>query len=131
MPKPPSEYVQHVLELLQPLGEVRAKAMFGGWGLYQGAVFFGVIAEDQVYFRADEVNRPDFEAVRSKPWFFEPTQITTSYYAPPDTALDDARELSRWARSGVEAAQRHKAASAKKPRPTRSRTIKSTKHSKK
>ena len=107
---PASEYVAHLLELLKPFGEVTAKSMFGGFGLYREGCFFGLIAEQQVYFKVDDLNRPAFEALDLEPFRYGPKPIVMSYHMPPETALDDAAELVKWARLGFEAAQRAKGA---------------------
>ena len=46
-----SEYVECLLEMLQPLGEIRAKSMFGGWGLYADELFFAIVAEETLCFQ--------------------------------------------------------------------------------
>ena len=48
-----SEFVEFVLELLAPLGNVRARAMFGGYGIYRGEIMFAIITDDRMYFKAD------------------------------------------------------------------------------
>lgn len=40
-----------VLEQLTDLESVRARAMFGGVGLYAGDVFFGLVAADALYLK--------------------------------------------------------------------------------
>ena len=118
MPKR-SEFLEYLLEMLQPLGEIRARSMFGGWGLYADDRFFAIIAEDTLYFKVDDVNCPEFEARGLKPFRYEvgDAAATMRYYPPPPEALDDREVLCEWARKGVEAAERAKA--AKKPRKAR------------
>lgn len=108
-----SEYVEYLFEMLQPLGELRAKSMFGGWGLYANELFFAIVAEDTLYFKVDDANCADFEAEGLKPFRYEMggTVATMRYYPPPAAALDDREMLCAWGRKGIEAAER---ASAKK-----------------
>ena len=110
-------YVEYTLELLEPLGPVRARAMFGGWGLYQGGRMFGLIAEDRLYLKTDDTTRPTFEAAGGEPFIYDSGKggkpVTMSYWTPPPDAADDARALLPWARRAVEAALR--AAQKKKP----------------
>jgi DNA transformation protein len=42
-----NDFVEHCLELLQPLGQPRAKRMFGGYGLYLDDLFIAIIADEQ------------------------------------------------------------------------------------
>ena len=46
-----SEFVTYLLEQLAPLGEVRARAMFGGYGIYLGERMFALVAEDTLYLK--------------------------------------------------------------------------------
>lgn len=55
-------FLAHVLELLDGLGAVGARRMFGGYGLYRNDVMFALIADDTLYFKVDEHNRAEFEA---------------------------------------------------------------------
>lgn len=106
-----NEFVQYLLELLSGMGPVRARAMFGGYGLYWEDLMFGLVADDVVYFKVDEVNLPDFDASGSQPFQLESKRATMSYYTVPDAALDDSELMCEWGQRGLEAARR---ASAKK-----------------
>jgi len=45
-----------------PLGDVRAKSMFGGYGLFLDGLMFGLVTRDDALFlKADDTNRPAFE----------------------------------------------------------------------
>ena len=37
--------------------------MFGGYGLYAGEVFFGIVANGRLYFKTDDETRGRFEFV--------------------------------------------------------------------
>ena len=50
-----------VLEQLADLQSVRARAMFGGVGLYAGDVFFGLVAADALYLKVDDSNRHQYD----------------------------------------------------------------------
>jgi DNA transformation protein len=110
-------FVQYTLELLEPLGPVQARAMFGGWGLYQGGMMFGLIAEGRLYLKIDDVTRPAFEAAGCEPFVYDSGKgkppVAMSYWTPPADASDDAHALLPWARRAVEAAQRANAKKAK------------------
>ena len=51
-----------VLEQLAGVESVRARAMFGGIGLYADDVFFGILAADALYLKVDDSNRGQYEA---------------------------------------------------------------------
>ena len=111
-----SEFVEYLTEMLQPLGEIRVKAMFGGWGFYADERFFAIVADEGFYVKVDDVSRGEFEVRGLNPFRFETrgTKATMDYYEPPADALDDREMLCVWARKGLDAAVR--AAGAKKPR---------------
>ncbi|ALG71839.1 transcriptional regulator [Azospirillum thiophilum] len=115
-PRPPSEYVVTLCEMMAPLGDVRARRMFGGYGLSIDGLTFALVADETLYLKADEVNRGSFTALGLAPFRPMPDKpVTLSYYPPPDQALDDRDELLPWARSGFEAALRAAAKKTAKP----------------
>jgi len=66
-----SEFVEYLVEMLQPVGEIRVKSMFGGWGFYADERFFAIVGDDAFYVKVDAVSRPEFEALGLKPFRFE------------------------------------------------------------
>ena len=106
-----SEFVEHLLDLLRPLGEVKARAMFGGWGIYLDGRMFALVAFDTFFIKADDQNRADFTSRKLAPFRYEmrPGKWNEmSYYQPPPEALDDSALLSAWAEKGIAAARRAK-----------------------
>ncbi|HSL22374.1 MAG TPA: TfoX/Sxy family protein [Vicinamibacterales bacterium] len=96
-----------VLDQLSSLGEVVARSMFGGVGLYCDGLFFGIIARDVLYLKVDASNRPDYERAGRKPFRPYPDRPgTMQYYETPVGVLENAPELVRWARTSVAAAAR-------------------------
>ena len=62
------EFVDYVIEQLSGWGEVSARKMFGGAGLYREGVMFGLIADDVAYLKADDSNRKDFVRAGASPF---------------------------------------------------------------
>jgi DNA transformation protein and related proteins len=109
-----SEFVDYLVEQLVPLGEVTAKSMFGGWGIFHEGRMFGLVADDTLYFKVDDVSRADFERENLRPFRYERRdqgEAVLPYYEAPTAALDNRDLLCAWGRKGVEAATR---AAAKK-----------------
>jgi len=102
------DFVEMALEVLSPLGEVSAKAMFGGHGVYLDGLMFALIAEDVLYLKADEANREMFEAEGLEPFrpFAHKPNYKMNYYEAPPDALEDPDDLLPWARGAFEAALR-------------------------
>jgi DNA transformation protein and related proteins len=113
----PNEFVSHLLDLLSPLRDVTARAMFGGWGFYHGGKMFALVAYDTFYVKVDEVSRPEFERAGLGPFVYETEsgkRSVMSYHTVPTAALDSAELLSEWAQKGIDASRR--AATAPKRR---------------
>jgi DNA transformation protein and related proteins len=101
-----------VIDQLEELGDVTARSMFGGVGLYRGGLFFGIIAGDVLYLKADDQTRGEFEAIGARP--FKPyahRSGTMKYYSVPAMILESPPELAMWARKAVAAAERAAAGS--------------------
>lgn len=99
-----NEFVSRLLQISVPLGEVQTKSMFGGYGLFfDGAMFALVTRDNELFLKADDANRSDFEERGLKPYGRMP------YFAAPPECLKDWAGMERWARGAVEAAGRAKA----------------------
>ena len=46
-----SDYVEYVVEQLRGAGSIRARKMFGEYGLFCDGTFFGVICDDQLFIK--------------------------------------------------------------------------------
>jgi DNA transformation protein and related proteins len=96
-----------VVDQLEELGDVTARSMFGGVGLYHRGVFFGIIAGDVLYLKVDDSNRGDYMRAGMKPFKPYPHRSgTLRYYAVPVDMLERGLELSQWARRAVAVAIR-------------------------
>jgi len=96
-----------VIDQLSELGEVVARKMFGGIGLYCDALFFGIIARDELYLKVDDQTRGAFEAAGASPFRpYHDRPGSMQYYAVPLEVLESAPELARWARRALETAAR-------------------------
>ena len=99
------EFLEYVIGQLATWGEVRAKRMFGGAGLYCQGKMFGLIADDVMYFKVTDGNRDDYQKAGSKPFQPYPDKKTTmSYWEIPGEMLEDPDELARWAQKALAAA---------------------------
>ena len=104
-------FVEHALELLGSIGPVQARRMFGGHGVYARGVMFGLLDDDELFVKTDEVSRPRFLELGCRNWTYPGSGIEeTSYYRPPDEAHEDPEAMRPWAELGLAAALRLKAA---------------------
>lgn len=103
-----SEFVDYLIDQLEPRGTHEARVMFGGWGLFRGGLMWAIVSDDTLYLKADAENRNDFEQLGLLPFTYrrQGNRATLSFYQTPATALDDAEMLNRWAARSFEVALR-------------------------
>lgn len=103
-----SEFVDFVIEQMTPIGVPRVRRMFGGYGLYDGEAMFALIAYDRLYFKADAVSRPEFEAEGLNPFVYEMRgrTVSMSYYEAPPEVFEDSGEMREWMHKAMAAARR-------------------------
>ena len=109
-------YRSYVLEQLESVGQVTAKNMFGGVGLYLEGLFFALIANDILYFKVDESNRLDYEAVGMGP--FRPygdKSYAMKYYEVPADVLEERETLRLWADKALAVARQKISVGKKNP----------------
>jgi DNA transformation protein len=113
-------------EYLSPLGPVLIRRMFGGVGLFLDGIMFGLVADGVLHFKADDINRPAFEAEGLEPFTYRrkgSLATLTSYWRAPDRLLDEPDEMLRWSREAHAAAlrsvPRRRPASTNREKPTR------------
>jgi DNA transformation protein len=110
-----------VLDQLGALPEVRARAMFGAHGLYQGEHFFGILDEGRLFFKTDARSQADYVARGMEPFTYESKGrvLTMSYHEVPPDVLENAPELVAWAQRAIRVAARSK----ESPKVTRPKTV--------
>ena len=115
MPVQP-QYLAYVLEQLEDVGNVSARRMFGGVGLYSDDLFFGLVDDDTLYFKTDESNSAEYVA-RKMPRFMPPVNRPMGpmgYHQVPADIIEDAEALVAWARQSVAVALASRARKRKK-----------------
>jgi len=110
--------VEYILDMLSDLGDVRSRAMFGGYGIYYDGVMIGLIASGVFYLKVDDGNRGAFEAEGSKPFTYrrkgQKKPVAMSYWEVPADVLENRESLCQWARPAHAAALRSKAKTGKR-----------------
>jgi DNA transformation protein len=100
-----------VLDHLSPLEDVVPRPMFGGIGLYSRGRFFGILASDVLYLKADDRLRKDIERAGGaafKPFADRP--MSMHYFSVPASILESPADLLAWARRSVAVVARAAAA---------------------
>ena len=111
-------FIKYLLDMLSDLGDVRSRAMFGGYGIYHDDVMIGLIASGVFYLKVDDGNRAAFEAAGSKPFTYrrkgKDKAVAMSYWEVPVDVLENREDLCEWARDAHAAAIRSKAKKGKR-----------------
>ena len=94
-------YRDFVLDQLRLLEGVSCRAMFGGYGLYLGADFFGIIYDGRLYFKTDDATREKYRGRGMGPFAPGGEQVLKSYYEVPEEIVEDDEELASWAREAA------------------------------
>lgn len=108
-----NEFVTYIVELMQSIGPVKAKSMFGGYGLFLENIMFALISDNSLYFKVDKLTECDFIDRDLKPFTYykKGKMLHMAYYQAPEETLEDHEEMNRWANNALRVALR---ATAKK-----------------
>lgn len=106
-----------MLDAFSNIPGITCKPLFGGFSFYKDGVIFACIADGVLYFKTDNNNRPQYEALGCQPFVYEhknTKKITTMPYNElPEIILEDPEKLKTWIDESV-AASLH--AQKKKPK---------------
>ena len=112
--RPTPELVTHATELFAPLGSIRSKAMFGGWGFYCDVLFFAIIANGPPYPTADAESTDQSDIAGGDPFRYsrkDGRTETMNYWTVPEEAMETPNGMRPWAQRALAAAVR-----ARKPK---------------
>lgn len=104
-----TSFIEQAKELFQPFGDIRVRRMFGGAGVYCDDLFFAIMDDGSIYFKADEETRPAFVERGLARFTFEMKDgriESMSYYAAPEDIFEDEDELKRWTNLALDSAKR-------------------------
>jgi len=97
-----------ITRLMQPLGPVRARAMFGGCGIFLDDAMLAIVDGERLYFKVDDQSAGRFAAAGGEPFTYrrEGRTVALSFREAPPGSLDDPEALLDWARLALSSAQR-------------------------
>jgi DNA transformation protein and related proteins len=103
---PDESFKEFVLDQLRALPDVRARAMFGAYGLYQGESFFAILDEGRLFFKTNESSQAEYTSRGMEPFTYESKGrvMTMSYHEVPPDVLENAPELVVWAQRAIQTA---------------------------
>lgn len=119
------DFIAHLRDLAADFGALSARRMFGGYGLYHDGLMIGLVADETLYLKTDEISRPRFLAAGCEPFVYDRQckPIEMSYWTVPESAMDSPQDMRPWLRLAFEAALRKANAPAKKKSSRRPRPL--------
>jgi DNA transformation protein len=87
-----------VLEQLAALDGLRCKRMFGGYGLYSGEQFFGIVFDGRLYFKTHPETLSEYMEYHAAVFAPSEKQVLKNYHEVPVDILEDSERLLLWAR---------------------------------
>lgn len=108
-----TEFVAYLVDLLQAIGPVSAKRMFGGYGIFLDHIMFALVDQRTLYFKADQHSEHAFQqlGLQKYTYYKQGRASYLSYYEAPEEALEDQDMMRYWGNLAFDAALR---ATAKK-----------------
>jgi DNA transformation protein len=106
--KDEKKFVTYVVDLMQSIGPISAKSMFGGHGIFLDGLMFGLVADSILYLKVDKETENEFKAKGHEAFTYNKKgkEFKMSYYQAPEEALEDADEMKFWANKAYGAALR-------------------------
>lgn len=92
--------------------------MFGKTGVFCNGLMFGMVTDDTLYFRVDDLNRALFieaEAIPPLNYAKQGRTIDLSFWRAPERLLDEPDEFVSWAQAALAAVRRVAAKRARLP----------------
>lgn len=98
----------YIVELMQTMGPVYAKAMFGGHGIYLDGLMFALIADDSLYLKADTDTEHHFSELGLTAFSYMRSgkRHHLAYFQAPEETLEDSETMNLWANKAYSAALR-------------------------
>ncbi len=93
---PANSFRDFVLEQLAALDGLRCKRMFGGYGLYCGEMFFGILFDGRLYFKTHPDTLAEYLEHHAAVFAPSEKQVLKNYREVPADILEDGERLLLW-----------------------------------
>ena len=104
--KKENEFASYVVELMQTIGPVCSKNMFGGQGIFLEDLMFGLVSDNTLYLKVDDKSIKIYKEKGLEAFTYNRNgkAIEMSYYQAPEEALENINEMNLWANMAFKAA---------------------------
>ena len=105
-----SGFVDYIIDLLSQYGNISARRMFGGYGLYLNKIIFAIIIDDELYFKADSNLALEYTKAGSYPFTYQRDDktIALSYWYISAEIIENDDSLKDWFNKSLEVATTQK-----------------------
>ncbi len=102
------EFVSYLVDMMQLMGPVYSKRMFGGHGIFLEGLMFALVADGTLYFKVDKENENDFieKGLEAFTYGKKGKLVKMSYCQAPEEALEDSEVMNEWGNRAYGAALR-------------------------
>lgn len=101
---------EHLRDIFAGIGPISIRRMFGGQGIYSDGMIFALVLRDRLMLKGDDETADAYEAAGMERWRYVGSRhgktVAMPYWSAPESALDDADEMTDWARMAIGAARR-------------------------
>lgn len=104
-----SAFADFVVEQMAGISGIGKRAMFGGFGIYRNGLMFALIADESLYFKANDFLADEFTALNLPPFEFQSKGKTMvlKYYRAPESVFEEAEQMAVWADKAYHCALRN------------------------
>ncbi len=112
-----NEFVSYTKDLLEQFGNIIVRPMFGSFGIYKDGLMFALIADNELYLKADENAIILFETYGSTPFTYENKGklVRMSYMKVPPEVLEEQETIKKWMEMAYTAAMSTKKKTKEQP----------------
>lgn len=105
-----SDFVDNLHAVFSAFGTITSRKMFGGHGIYHDGLMFALVADDELYLKADKASAHFFEEQQLPRFEYVKNgkTMTMSYHLAPEEIFDDPDAARDWATRAFDAALRAK-----------------------
>ncbi len=106
--KEKKEFVSYIVDLMQSMGPIYSKSMFGGYGIFLDGLMFGLVADNVLYLKTDTQTENNFISKNLEAFTYAKKNKTfkMNYYQAPEETLEDAEQMNHWANTAYSVAIR-------------------------
>ncbi|MEN9342350.1 MAG: hypothetical protein RIQ54_606 [Candidatus Parcubacteria bacterium] len=108
-----NDFLAYVLyDVLAGISGITSRRTIGGsFILYKEGVIFGLVADNQLYFKVDEHNKQSFTDRQCRPFTYqnqEGEDVALSYFEVPDEVVENKQLIGEWINQSCAASIRSK-----------------------